>query len=281
MRCLDSWITSKEVKMSFFSGLLKAFGTSGGSTAASLAGNYLSNELIGKPNAERAKEWAENASAVAFERSYDAYRRRYQDTTADMIKAGINPIMAASGGFSVGQSPNMTPPQVFPIQPPNIDVGSTAKNIADAIKTSGVDTELTETEIRKKRQDIKESWERVYNLRVTRGLVRQQEKTEFERTKTLENQFALLREQIDKTQREIKLLNRQTDKTREEYELLKNKRKLIQGQTAEINIKVKALREQIKKMIKINKVYENPGGQLLAYIEQISKSLPSLIRITK
>ena len=73
--------------------------------AVDLGGKYLQNELIGESNAKQSYERSEEASAKAFQRSYDAYKERYQTTMKDMHKAGLNPILASSGGFNVGNTP--------------------------------------------------------------------------------------------------------------------------------------------------------------------------------
>ena len=74
-------------------------------------------DILGDDNAEKAYGQSKEASALQFEREYGAYKTRYQDTMADMEKAGLNPILAASGGFNVGSGPKASTAQAFQSQP--------------------------------------------------------------------------------------------------------------------------------------------------------------------
>ncbi len=79
--------------------------------------SWLGNEIIAKPNAERAYKDSKEASALSFERSYGAYKSRYQDTMKDMKAAGLNPILAASSGFKPSSAPQAATAQAFQAQP--------------------------------------------------------------------------------------------------------------------------------------------------------------------
>lgn len=121
------WSSIKKVGSGIFKGI-KSVGSSliGGLTgslssipgallggAVDLGSSWLGNKLIGQPNADEAYAQSKEASAKAFDRSYGAYKKRYQDTMADMEKAGLNPILAASQGFNVGGQPEMTAAKSF------------------------------------------------------------------------------------------------------------------------------------------------------------------------
>lgn len=124
---------------------------SAGSAAVDLGGQYVANKLITQPNAQQAFNNSENASAVAYERnktmaldaykrSLHAYKTRYVNTANDMKAAGLNPILAASGGFSVGNAPVMASPTSMPAtafqaNQPSFQPSTSTKQFAEALKT--------------------------------------------------------------------------------------------------------------------------------------------------
>lgn len=59
-------------------------------------------------NRANQQSWDNVKSAHAL--SMDAYKKRYQHTMEDMRRAGLNPILAASGGFNVGSGPTASAP---------------------------------------------------------------------------------------------------------------------------------------------------------------------------
>lgn len=98
-----------------------------GGLGATVAGNILSDQIIGDPN-----------SAKAWQRQKHFYQHRYQWMMDDMRKAGLNPILAAgSAGFSTGGTPT---PQMSTL--PQQDYASTAKSLAE----TGLAQEETRTE---------------------------------------------------------------------------------------------------------------------------------------
>lgn len=117
----------------FFTG--NSLGKTIAGVGTNLASNYLQNQFIGQPNADRAYEQSYAGSAEAFARSQQAYKTRYQNTVQDMIKAGINPIMAASSGFNVGNAPQMHAPQSFKADLPTLSGTSSALDINRSAKT--------------------------------------------------------------------------------------------------------------------------------------------------
>ena len=62
------------------------------------------------------------------------YKKRYQVTTEDMRKAGLNPILAATGGFSVGNAPTVTSfaPDMSYMSKGISDMANTAKSFFEA-----------------------------------------------------------------------------------------------------------------------------------------------------
>ena len=66
-------------------------------SALGQAGFGIGGKIYSKKEAAKARSWSERM-----------YKRRYQHTVADMRAAGLNPILAASGGFNVGSGPTVS-----------------------------------------------------------------------------------------------------------------------------------------------------------------------------
>lgn len=89
-----------------------------------------------------ANKAARDAASTASWKNIHAYRNRYQWTTEDMRKAGLNPILAASGGFNVGSGPTIAPAQSF--QANSQDISSAFANMASAKKSEAEAKESAE-----------------------------------------------------------------------------------------------------------------------------------------
>lgn len=118
----------------FIGGAVKTVGKVVGGSVGGLVGTGL-NYLLSSEQADDAYDQSRSASAEAYARDLDLYKKRYQYTTADMKKAGINPILAASGGFNIGSSPTFQPAQAF-LPSNNLDVTSSALNVANTGKAN-------------------------------------------------------------------------------------------------------------------------------------------------
>jgi hypothetical protein len=122
--------------MGFLSGL-GDFASGLAGSAGSTAMQFLANRRL---------------SDRAFNKSYGAYRRRYQDTTADMRAAGLNPILAASHGFQVGGQPEAHP------------LGVSGQSISSSARDFSQSSSLRQ-KVKESKQDIKESIARVLKTR--------------------------------------------------------------------------------------------------------------------
>lgn len=226
--------------------------------------NLVSSALdlgMGMFTADRANEQAQANSALQWERTYGAYKRRYQDTSADMKAAGLNPILAASGGFNVGSGPQAALPQVHQasVPPPS----STALSVAR--------TGEAKSNIQK-------------NLRQSK-LLNQQAKTEITKRANMRAQAGLMNQQEKESVQKVSNLIGEWEKIREESILIANKRNLTVQEILNARQKYKQLkaitdrmRTELAKVKDISKVYENPGGQVLAYISEILGALGSLLK---
>ena len=222
------------------------------------AGSSMLDKAFSFWQTERANKAAKRASAVQFDREHKAYQSRYQDTVKDMKLAGINPIMAATGGFSVGSGPKSSTPQVYQTPPSQTDIGQSAKSFAQA-KKSEKETERVGEEVKEVRQRVKESVMRVKKVRAEKNLVSQQEHESVSRMFMYEQETAKLAQQISQ-------IKSQTQKTDQEYNNLRKMNTQIVALT-------KRITAETAKLKMIAKVYEGPLGQLLAYLQEIMRSL--------
>ena len=224
--------------------------------AASLGGAFLQNEFSqsnvsdanSNANANSAKAWERSTKSqvLAQRMSTNAYKKRYQWTTRDMRKAGLNPILAATGGYSVTGQPQSSAPssaaaQTFQAPTPNFNIASSAKDVAQA-QQAEEQTKLTQkqalTEVKKAIKITKEN-----------RVLTQQEALVIEQT-------ALAMEQNAKANAEWKLTNEQ----RKQTELLNTR-----------------LRSLLKKIGKQGQVYDNAYGTILTYIRETLGSIGALI----
>ena len=247
--------------MGLFDAIGSIFGSSqsGGNNIAglpSLAGmagnigmNWIQNEMFNKEASNDAWDRAQKASAVAFDRSYDAYKRRYQDTVADMKLAGINPIMAASGGFNVGTSPNMTPATARMATAPDYEsFTSGARNFAAAGTEYKRQAEIV-MKTKEARARTNESIAKTYVERAKKGLITAQERQAVKNTQLLDKQIWTQMADFQK-------------KVQEGYKANAEKKLIL--------VRVKQLKTVMHKLESISDVYKTPYfGQFVAFLNSM------------
>lgn len=199
--------------------------------------------------ADRANSQAQANSATQWNREYGAYKTRYQDTVADMKAAGLNPILAASGGFNVGSGPSASTPATFAANVPT--PSSSALNVAQT-KKAGADTGLSV-------QKAKESIQSIAESRSRQGLMSAQEGKAIADMFKAEQEFAKITAELDKIGSETVLNEQQALYVRQ---LRKKAQKDVEMIVA-----------QMSHLKKISNVYDQPFGKYLAYIEAITKSI--------
>lgn len=229
--------------------------------AIDLGSSWLGNELIGKPNADDAYAQSQQATAQAFERSYGAYKRRYQDTMADMREAGLNPILAAgSGGFQVSGQPEMSSAQSFMPNYPQLASSSAYQSMqAGRLNDQKAQTEQVERvkkgqEALNIAQDRFKKFEETILLRSTNKKV----VAEIYNVKQeLWNKIAAFKETITKSYLNLS----QTEVNQETVQVLKGQYQNIQKTIEKAEIALKKLRQH-------GKFYEGAGGFWLQAVHE-------------
>ena len=236
--------------MGFFTDL----GTSLVGGALDLGGSWASNELIGRPNQKEAYKLADKNSARAFARSYGAFKRRYQDTVHDMRQAGLNPILAASGGMPAGNAVQISPAN--PAIPPNYDNSATAagRNISQS------------TQAKAKAQ---ESVANVFKIRAEEGLASAREREANANTFKLEGDLQRIGAEIDRLKQErIRIMN-ESSRTQADTERIEQLTKESKAKTKQIKAIYRQLMLEMNKLRMIAEVYKGPVGQEIAYINAL------------
>lgn len=260
---------------------------------------FLSDRAFGQSrlSAKEQREWAAEQARLAFDRSKNLYASRYQITMKDMRKAGLNPILAASGGFNVGsgitapvasagqaqafqgrtsqaRAPQATPQQArtFMHQTHPVDFTSSAKNI-QSIFESAKDIEKKEAEIGNllEQSDLaaKKGWHEVVKIAETRakeGKLKAEEKNLLAQVKNTQRMFYKLAEEINLL--EI-IQEKENLTTKEKIENLNQ----IKANTAKVKELTRQLEYQSKQLRSYSAAYGGKLGIYLGYTKAISDAL--------
>lgn len=217
----------------------------------SLGSTALGQSMNSASSAQAFKR-AEQAASTAWERQMWAYQRRYQMTTWDMKKAGLNPILAATGGFQVGGPPSVNMANVHQQAPANVyDFSNSGKNIAEQyLKTA-------ETETETKKQE----------------LLKNQALTELEKAVNYRKQAGKFTAEEAKLTKEISLITGQLNKIEYETRLVDKSTKLTDEQINHIKLTNQQLQFALSKLEKIHNVYKGKGGQFAAWVNSLFGNL--------
>lgn len=239
-------------------GIIPAIGGAIGGIPGAIVGglvdtgvSWLGNKLIGEPNSARAF----GQSQEAYEQQYANYKRRYQDTMADMTKAGLNPILAAgSGGFNVGQSPSFTSVGNMPNYQPML--GSSAYQSYMQGQKAG---EESKTERQKQLNMLAQTKKLVAetaNERLRSGVITEQER----------HLVAQITESLARTGKmfhEVTKIGAETEASRA------LKHKLVE--------QLRILEQQFKQIKKVSNAYRGAYGTGLGYIKATLGAIGALL----
>jgi len=216
-----------------------------------IGADFLGNELIGKPNAASAY----GMSQEAYEKQYANYKRRYQDTMADMKLAGLNPILAAgSGGFNVGQTPQFTNVGHMPGYQ-NVGASSAYRSLMQGDK----EIEAKKTERKKQLKMLAETKKIIVetsNERLKSGVIKQKER--------------ILITQIGESLARTGKIFHEVQKIGAEKETSEALKKKLVSQC-------KLLEQQLKQLTKVSDAYKGAYGTGLGYIRATLGAIGALL----
>jgi len=243
------------------SGLLKGVTSIPGKLiggAVDLGSAWLQNKYIQQPAANVASDRAFENSAYAFQKSREAYQNRYQDTYTDMLKAGLNPILAASGGFNVGNSPQMSNASAFQANNTNIQGSSSYASIQEGkhreeqIAETQAKAVKTIAEARVLLKEIALKTAQIAKTRAEKGLIEESERLAIA-------QISETYGKLGKIFHEITKLGAVTDLTKEQTEIVKQNLKILQ--------------QNFLMLEKKSQWYKGAYGQFLGWLKATSGAL--------
>lgn len=245
-----------------------------GSIISNVGSSYLSNLFVSSPNAATANEVASDAAKEQWERTYWAYKRRYQDTVADMQAAGLNPILAVSNGFNVGSGPQATRAEVFKADTPSgvNDFAGSAKAFSEVEKVEA-EKEKIQEEAKYLKAKANEAIQNALKIREEKKLVTQEEKNAVRTMFNLEKEFEVKNAGLQKTFQEIQELMSRTEMQEANQDLMVAKKREAEAESRRLQYLGTQIQLQLAQLQKLSNIYKGPAGQVMAYVKEIMNSL--------
>jgi len=242
-----------------------------------LDGSLMGN-IFNQSNARQATESAREGARDSAEWSKEQYATRYQTTAQDMKAAGLNPILASSGGFSVGSSPTMAAPQAFQAAPIET-FSSSAKQFGDLAKTvvdtkkSAEETKNVIADTRKKMEEIDKVMSEKILADKQAGKVTMETQESWTRIVSMEMNYATIAANLVKMKEETDLLISKRGLTESERLQVAANTEKIKTETRKVQAEADILVSEVNKFKARNQIYENEAGSILGIIAEVGKSI--------
>lgn len=204
-----------------------------------------------KKAAETAWDKEEKFALQNWARQQEQYAKRYQTTVEDMKKAGINPILAAQGGFGVGGNIEPQMPRYPMVANNEPQFGSTARDYAMA-ELSQQQTKTEKEKIQLLKNQVKETIARTYVERARKGLITQQERESAQRV-------SKMHAEIEKMSNEILVMKERGENIQKETKMLVKRMQVI-------DLEMKKLRQSAN-------VYSTSYGQWMQYLKAFTEAI--------
>jgi len=247
--------------------------------ASSLDSGFIGDDFgdsNAKDQCERNQQLMNQQGAI----NENMFRNRYRWTTEDMKAAGLNPILAASGGFSVGSGPSVSLPSQAMAPLPSIpSVATSAKDLEEiGLVGAQIDRQREEKlrvieETGRVAAEAVKVIEEAEKIRREQNLVSAQERKTVEEVQKTIQEVAELASRTAKNWVDVDVGRVKSRMMKEETENVLADRRVIENNERLLSKKIQQLTYELSELGTVSTVYEGPAGQVLTYIREIIRSL--------
>lgn len=225
---------------------------------------------------------ARDNAEEAWERSQASYASRYQTTVNDMRLAGLNPILAASGGFSVGGQPQAPIAPTFQYSGSHADIASSARNFQEIdeskqrIEESVQRVDLMSQEVLNKVQDIEQSKAMVTALKAKTDVDDQTVMRIGQEILNMSADTAVKWQQLRVLTKEIGLKTALTNLASAQGAESLEKAKEIRALVDSIRVNTSKTFMELSELGRTSELFDSPIGPVLKFMQEVSQAVPSL-----